>query len=500
MPLQVEIPWQGDLYVDRIRITNDHSFIFPVDEDITAGDLLNAVEYHRDHFEPELKNKYKYYVGKHPILDQPKKAKHKPDNRILINFPRKAVTSFNGFFIGTPIKIDSKDKKTDEWVAAWQKQVNFEDVSSEVSKMSSMYGRAYFMVYQDADLDQDGNNRTLLAGLSPRDTFLIYDDTYSRKVKYAVIYRYNADHELEITLIDKNYKRVFTANSTNNNYLDATVAYVNPYPIVPIIEAPENEERLALCQDIFNLVDAQNKAMSEKANTVDYFDDTYMKIQNAHLDSKAIEKMHDNRVINVKGEGAGEATVEFMAKPDADATAEHLIDRLVDYMYQMTNITNLNDDSFSGDVTGVALQLKFQAMSDMARTKSLKFMSTLRDVFECVLYVNGEVSKSSIDDFEFKFTQNIPHNMTEEANFLATLYGKVPTKTLYAQLSFIKDPDTAYEELLEEQRTMAGQTSAILDNATKTNEKTETGSDKGGVIIDNNEAGKKPNNGTNATR
>lgn len=495
MSLQVELQELGNVFLDHIQITPDHSFIYPADEDITSGDLLNAVDYHREHFKPGYETKFKYYVGKHPILEQPKKAAHKPDNRVLINFPRKAVTSFNGFFIGTPVKIDSKDDTTDEWLAKWQKRTNFEDISSEVSKMSSMYGRSYFMIYQDTELDVHGNTQTKIAALDPLNTFLIYDDTFSQRVKYAVMYRYNSDHKLEITLFERDFKRILIADNSSGSFLDEQVAFANPYPIIPIVEAPENSERLALCADVFNLVDAQNKAMSEKANTVDYFDDTYMKIINAHMDKDAIKQMHDTRVVNITGEDSSASTVEFMAKPDADATAEHLMDRLVDSMYQMANITNLNDDAFSGDVSGVALQLKFQAMSDMAHTKSLKFMNTLRDVFRCVLAVNSEVRNSSIDDIDFKFTQNIPHNMTEEANFLSTLYGKVPTKTLYGQLSFIKDPDKAYEELLEEQRAMAGQTSGALDAALNSKQS----SDKGGVAVADDTTGTKPNTGTNKT-
>lgn len=500
MPLEVNVELLGDEFIDRSRVTPDHRFLYPADTEITTGDLLSLVYHHQDMIRPMFDMEYKYYVGKHPILDQPRKAPYKPDNRIIINFPRKAITSFNGFFAGTPVKVDHEDQSTDDWIQKWENRVNFEDVFSQVSKMSSMYGHAFFYVYQDDELDANEKNQTLIAPLSPMNTFLIYDDTLSEKVRYGVMYRYNSDHRLEITLFERNYKRVLVeSKNLSGDLFEQQVAYANPYPMIPIIEAPENSERLALCQDVFNLVDAQNKAMSEKANTADYFDDTYLKIINAHLDPKKIKDMHDNRVINAQGEAAGNAQIEFMAKPDADTTEEHLIDRLVDYMYQMTNITNLNDDAFGGDVTGVALQLKFQAMADMAHDKALKFRTALRDIFRCVLAVNVDVRGADIDELKFKFVQNIPHNLTEEANFLSTAYGKLPTTLVYQQLSFVDDPEQAYKDLRTEQKEMAGDTSDIMQQATRSKQAAPK-DQKGGVNNADAGAGAKTDKPVNTSR
>ncbi len=48
--------------------------------------------------------------------------------------------------------------------------------------------------------------------------------------------------------------------------------------MIPIIEAMENDERLSVIKNVLPLVDEIDKAMSEKANDVDYFADAYMKV------------------------------------------------------------------------------------------------------------------------------------------------------------------------------------------------------------------------------
>lgn len=479
---------------DKITITDDGLFVIDGDETITAGDLLTAVSYHRTHFYPKYKKEWNYYVGKHDILYQPKKPAWKPDNRIVYNFPKKAITSFNGFFIGTPVKFSYDDQAIDERIKTWIAETDFDDVDFEVSKMSSMYGRAYYQLYQDE------NGNTLVKATSPMHTFLIYDSGFKQEVRYGVSYQQNAKGDLIITLYDKNgyYKYQSTDDFQVSNlqdgkkadYLDGGNGYIHPFGAVPIIEAPENDERVALCEDILSIIDAMDQAMSAKANDVDYFADAYLVLQNTFVDKDQIMDIRNDRVINISGEGAASADAKFLTKPSADTTQENLINRLVDAMYQISNVVNLNDDAFAGNISGVALQMKFQAMQDMARTKTLKFRKALRSVLTCAFAPTDE--SLDLGRLKIKFTQTIPHNLTEEAQFVSALYGKIPTRILYQQLSFIDDPDKALEELHEEQAQNMNSTANLMQNAMNTDSEGEnSGADREGSQAENSSASKR---------
>lgn len=462
MALEMEIDELESTYMNRAQILSNGKIIYPSDEELTTGDLLALVNNHRSRFESKYWKRYKYYTGKHPILHKRKKPPYKPDNRLVINFPRKAVQSFNGFFIGTPVKIDSEDKKTDEWIAKWTNQVNLEDVNAEVSKMASMYGHSYYFLYQADHLDKNEETQTMITKLDPMHTFLIYDDSFDERVMYGVRYSMDNQRNLKVTLYDDEFQRDFRLESGG---LQQVKAIANPFPGVPIVEAVENEERMALCEDVFTLVDAQNEAMSSKANDVDYFGDAYLKFINTYLKPDEVKDIKENRIINVNGEQAGSATVEFMSKPDGDNTQEHLIDRLVDYMYQIASVTNLNDEAFGGNVSGVSLQMKFQAMADMAKTKTLKFTKALREVMRLVMAVNREVKTADYTDLTFKFTQSIPRNLAEEASLVNTLWGKVSAETLYKQLSFIDDPEAEVEKLKKEQQENSALSGQMMQKA-----------------------------------
>ncbi|HBF73727.1 MAG TPA: phage portal protein [Lactobacillus sp.] len=450
MPLEADLPELDNQFLDHAKVTHHNQFLYPADEEITSGDLLALIDYHRLHIRPLYLRDRDYYEGHHAILDRKPKEPYKPDNRLVINFPRKAVTTFNGFFDGTPVKIDHPQQGIDTAITTWENINNFEDTMSEVSKASSIYGRAYFYVYQDE------TGQPCVAGIDPLNTFLIYDDTVAQKVKYGVHYGYDNQGYMTVSLISTTNERTFTMNGSSANYLDQTEAIINPFPIVPIIEAPENKERMAMCADIYSIFDELDKAMSEKANDVDYFADAYLKIVNAYMtddESKAFSgSLRDNRLVVVNGSNQDNAQVDFMSKPNADTTQENLIDRLVDYIYQIASVTNMNDEAFGGNPSGVTLRLKYQPMKDMAATKSQKFKKSLFEVFQCVLSTLGGVPADSWQQLQFKFTQSIPQNLLEESQTLVNLYGKVSNKTAFAQMSFIDDPDKEIEQKKKEQQ------------------------------------------------
>lgn len=459
MPLEVDLPELDNRFLNHAQITHHDLFLFPADEEITGGDLLELIDYHRLHIRKRYLRDRNYYEGKHYILRKQRKSLYKPDNRLVINFPKKAVTTFNGFFDGTPIKIDHPEDSVDEAISKWENMNNFEDVMSEVSKASSIYGRAFFYVYQDE------TGQPCVADVDPLNTFLIYDDTFAEHVRYGVHYGYNSDGRMTVTVIDQRYERHFIVNGSSENYLDQTSAVINPYPIVPIIEAPENKERMAMCADIYTLFDELDKAMSEKSNDVDYFADAYLKIINAFMDEEENAKfrgnLRDNRMIVVNGSGEDNAEVDFMSKPNADTTQENLIDRLVDYIYQIASVTNMNDEAFSGNPSGVTLRLKYQPMKDMAGTKAQKFKKSLRDVFQCVLATLNVGAADGWMDLKFKFTQSIPQNLLEEGQTLSYLWGRTSKRTALAQMSFIEDPDKELE-LIKKEQTEDQQSSASL--------------------------------------
>ncbi|WP_155286056.1 phage portal protein [Lacticaseibacillus zhaodongensis] len=492
MALEVLTPALSNEHMHKAGVTDNGEYTYPAGEEITGPDLLSLISNHEQEYATHYYRDRKYYKGDHKINKQTPKASYKPDNRVIFNFPRKAVTTFNGYFIGNPISIDTaKDAQADAFITEWRRANDFDAVMSDVSKMASIYGHSYILVYQSVVKDDSETPEARITALDPLNAFLIYDDTYAHEVKYGVLYSYDYQGHLQVTLYDDTFMREF---SRTTDGLTQEHAYANPYQMVPLIEVDENSERMALCDDIITLVDQLDKAVSNKANDNDYFADAIMKIVGAKVDKNTYKEMRDQRVINVTGPQAKDADVEFLDKPDNDTSQEHLINRLVSSIYEIANVTNLNDDAFNGNPSGVSLQLKYQAMDNMAKTKTLKFQQALRSLFKAVFAVSyNEVSPDAWKSLDFEFKRSIPVNMLEESQVLANAAGKISNKTLFAQMPFVSDPDEEIKQLKKEQQEAMQTTQSVVQNALNG---AQTDQQRAGVASDNSQANSSADNST----
>jgi len=209
---------------------------------------------------------------------------------------------------------------------------------------------------------------------------------------------------------------------------------------VQVIEWIENEERMSVIEPVETLVNAYNKALSEKANDVDYFADAYLALLGAELDKDGIAKIRDNRIINLFGtEDASKIIVKFLDKPDGDATQEHLLDRIERLIYEKSMVANINDESF-GNASGVALEFKLQPMKNLSINKERKVKSAMRRRFKLLFNLPTNVPAALKDEWqnlEYKFTRNIPRNIADEAATAAKLEGVVSKETQLGILSIV---------------------------------------------------------------
>lgn len=467
MPIEVENELQNVL-LGNVQVTEDGRFVMPANGTIATGDLLDTVQYYQKNMLPTYKRDKRYYDGHHKIKDEIRKESYKPDNRIIINFPKKAINDFNGFFIANPVSIAvPNDDNTNDLVNRWGNMVNLEKVNLQVSKLASMYGVSYYYIYQDF------NGDTQLTYASPLNTFLIYDDTPAANPLYAVQFTTNYEGQLEITLTNAQYTWTYTDVATNDAYLtQLSPTTINPYPCIPIIAMSENDERTSMCKDLYNVFDAIDKAMSEKANDVDYFADAYLKLVNVKIPGKNkqekqkhLVQIKSDRTINANTiPGQGNPDIGFLQKPDADATQEHLIDRLVNTVYEIAGITNVNDQAFAGNPSGVSLQIKFSAMRNMATTKSIYMQSALRQVFQCLFSVNEGINNDAWQLLNFNFTQNIPRNLNEIGSFINSAYNKISQKLLLETTGLTNDIDGELKQEQEEKKANMSMTSNMVNS------------------------------------
>lgn len=377
------------------------------------------------------------------IFHEPKKPVWKPDNRIAVNFPKYIVDTMNGFFIGVPIKVSSADQVVDDYVNFLDQYNDQDDNNAELSKMMKIFGRAYEMYF----VDEEGEIG--ITYLDPMEAFMIYDESILQRPRYFVRIYKDTENIVHGSVSDDVRVRYFDINPSLK-FRDGDEK-LHGFDGVPAVEYLENAERQGLFEPVMSMVNGYNKAISEKANDVDYFADAYMKILGAALDNNDLQHIRENRIINFDGEEGKDIIVDFLQKPNADETQEHLIDRLERLIFQISMVANINDQNF-GAATGIALKYKLQSMSNLAKTEERKFTSGMNRRYKLIF--SNPVSGMNKDDWtklEYKFTRNFPANELEESEIAGNLEGIVSHETQLKVLSVVDDVQAELEKIKEEQ-------------------------------------------------
>ncbi len=449
------------------------------DEELTIeklGEFINKHGWWVDHRYHPLMDAY---MTRYPIFELPPKPDYKPDKRIAVNFAKYITDTMNGFFIGIPIKIDCDDENVADYVEYLDQYNDQDDNNAELSKLCSIYGKGYEMYYVD-DRGEIG-----ITYLSPEDAFMIYDDSILERPRYFCRVYKDADDIVYVSVSDE--ARVQYASMEGGLHWITDSEKIHGFSGVPATEYRENEEEIGIFEPVLTMINEYNEAISEKANDVAYFADAYLKILGALVDKESLEQIRQNRIINFPGNLEGNLDVDFLQKPDGDASQEHLLDRLQTLIFQISMVANISDENF-GSSSGIALKYKLQAMSNLALTKQRKFTSGMNRRYKLIF--SNPVSGMKADDWvklNYTFTQNTPANLLEESQIAGNLAGIVSQQT---QLSVLSCVDNVQQEIEQIRR---DEEDALTDGypMNRTTETTEVFNGRGEMldVIETSEVG-----------
>lgn len=412
----------------------------PKDTELTEELLQKLLEIHKKEAKT-FQQRQDEYESKHEILNFPRKPEHKPDNRIVVNFCKYIVDTFNGFFIGIPVKVTSKDDNIAAYVDKLDSYNDQDNKNAELSKIMSIHGKGYEMYFTDEDAE------LCTAYLSPVEAFMVFDDSILKRPMFFVRRFTDFEGNEFGSVSDKVGVRHFSI-AGGVSWTDEWQPH--HFPDVPATEYVENAEEQSIYYPVLSIINAYNKALSEKANNVEYFSDAYLKILGAKLDEDGLNHIKDNRIINMEGEDAAKIIVDFLSKPDSDGTEEHFLDRSERLIFHITMVANISDESF-GTSSGIALKYKVLNMLNLFQNKKQKVTGGMKRRYKLLFgHPASKVSPDAWEQLDFHFTPNLPANILEEAQIAAQLEGIVSHETQLKVLSIVDSVQDELEKIEEE--------------------------------------------------
>lgn len=410
-------------------------------------DLVNAyIKKHEERL-PRYEYLEKLYEGFHNVFKLPEKEGWKPDNRLAVNFPKYITDVFLGFVFGIPVKRTHEDEAVSEAIANFDKQNDIAEHDFEMAKKVCKYGHAFEYMYQDEE------TKTRVTDCTPKEVFVVYENTLRKAAYFAVRYGVTDDGHTK-------YGEIMTRETIREFYgSELKEERPNPYGKIPVVEWLMNEERMSLYEEIAGMTETINKTIGEKANDVDSFAEAYLAILGAELDEEGVMRIRDNRIINLYGtDNAKDILVQFLQKPTADDTQENLLDRLEKWIHKISMVCDINSESF-GNASGVALEYKLHPMRSLAGNMIQKALKSMRKRYKLFCTLSTNVSnKDAWRELEQNATLNLPKNKLEEAQTAQALDGVVSKETQLKVLSIVdnvQDEIDKMEKEAEEERKKA---------------------------------------------
>lgn len=399
---------------------------------------------------PRLEKLKNYYNANHNILNKKTRDNGKEPTRAVNNYAKYISTITTGYFIGNPITYTYSEK---DKLAEVEKifKYNYESShNADIALDMSIYGVGYELNY----LDEASNY--CFAAVDPRNVIILDDGKIKPQITDAIIFdeRELKDNKIEVIMeiYDSTtcytYKYIKNKNSATDFSFSLEKEELHRIGYCPIVEYRNNKNKKSDFEDVITLIDSYNDVTSSSIDDIKDFTDAILVIKNlSGATQEDIDSINENKVMLVDGDGAA----EWLIKNINDTYNENVKNRLKHDIHKFSFTPDLTDEAFAGNVSGIAIKCKFQALEQLRQEKERWFNKGL---IKRVLMINAYLSKynKSIDlmELQIKFQANLPINISEIIQSVNNVTGIVSHKTQLAMLPFIQDVDAELEQLEEE--------------------------------------------------
>lgn len=385
-----------------------------------------------------------YYKGQAKIQERTREA-HKPNNKIVLAYPRYIVDILLGMFLGKPVSYTT-DVDNEDYLYMLQEvfDVNDEqDENTEVGKLASIGGLGYEVVY----LDEEGNVK--FNEVPATNMIYVYDDNINSEPLFALYVReqhtvdtLGEEGQKVVTVFGRDKVQEWAEGTGGFTLVDETI---NLFGQVNVIEFINNNERMGDFERVLPLIDQLNLSMSDTANDFQEFTDALLVIYGAMAtDSESIKQMQDDKVLLLDGQGQN---AEWLIKNINDVAIKNERDNLDEKIHKLSLVPNLSDANFGSATSGESLKYKIYGTDQVISQKQRKFQTALYKRIELITTMINIRNRTdyAANDITIKFNDNKPYD--ELANIRAVSELLKAGASKQEAFSRLKDLDDVQEEI-----------------------------------------------------
>lgn len=405
----------------------------------------------------------RYYNVKNDAIAFRRMKAGKPNNKIFHGFARYITNMATSYFAGRPIEylIDDEDYKR-ELLDCLNDNYNFD---YEISKEASKKGIAYELLYITE------NSELRSRQYSAEDIIPIYsaspNEFLNGFIKLSSIYDLDGLLREERALAyDKSDIYEFRRGTSSGRFelTDVKRHYLSD---VPLIVYWNTQEISSDYESVITLIDAYDRAESNTANDMDYFTDAYLVIKGAEgglIDengddisvSDSERSLRDRRVMYLDENG----DAKFLIKGSDDSSSENFKNRLFKDIFFTSQVPAMTDESFAGDLSGIAIKYKLIGLEQLAIMKENRMrLAKAKKISMVTDWINWKKSRHyDASAVRQKYTRNFTENISEIIDNVTKLTGVVSKRTQLDMLpqDVVHDTDRELETIEEELKESEG--------------------------------------------
>ena len=396
-------------YTDVEQITEDN--IVKV-----IGDCIGVFNYNKS----VIKYLWEYYKGDQPVLYRTKLSNEDITNKIVENHAYEWVQFKVGQTYGEPIQFVSRkddeavNKAVDE-LNDYLADANKHEKDIKAGEWQSATGTSFKAIQI-----VNGDVPIRVVAPNPLNTFVIYNRSSEEPV-LAVQELKNEDGEW--------YKLCYTESCEciiKNSAVVQDTWKLHGFGGIPIVEFPNNHERLSDIELVIDLLDAINNTQSNRMDGIEQFIQAWYKFVNCEVDEEQFKKMKMNHALVVKSINKDyKSDVDVMSQELDQTQTQVSKDDLVDSALSILAIPNKQENSSGGDRAGATyLRNGWDHSKSRAQMKDPVVKTSekrLAKVALNVIRIKKEDLKITLRDFDVQINHSPQDNMYTKSQTLLQL-------------------------------------------------------------------------------
>lgn len=393
---------------------------------------------------------YRYYKGDQPILYREKLVRPEVNNRVVENHALEVVKFKAGQIYGEPIQYVCKKKKASaeineqvDLLNDYLDEANADARNIQLGIYQSALGTAYKAILREDEWTEDGDLPPFRIFIPyPGDVYIVYSRNTGKAMLSVHTLKDEENQQYYLCFSSKQYFEIRNGKITDSG--------INGMGGIPIIEYPNNHDRLSDVEIAITMYDAINKYQSDRLNGVEQFVQAFMKFKNCEVDENEFLKMVKLGAISVKDTGSGmQSDVDLMTAELNQSESQVAKDDLYNNMLIVEAMPNRQSNT--GGDTGNAVYLR-NGWDFAERDAKLVEAFTKEAEKESARIILNIIRKTSKDvkistrDFDVKITRNPTDNMLVKAQALDYLFkNKIHPLIALITCGLFSDPQKVYE-------------------------------------------------------